>query len=179
MPYSNPSFDKTIEKFLIKHKFEHYLDIGPGAGKYGKIIRKNFPNAKITGVEAEQSYIKQFELKDLYDNVYPTQIEMFIEDKPDFTTDVVIIGDCLEHLKKSDGIDLLHYLIYRVHYIIVIFPTKVIQYSWQGHKREAHLSVWSKHDFAQFDSKFFKKKFMNLAIVKGYLEDSTSVYVQS
>jgi len=169
MPYSDPAFDIEIDKFIKKNKFTSYLDIGVGSGKYSKIIRKNIPNAKIVGVEADISYIKEFNLNKKYSKMYNQSIEEFIEDNPDFFVDIAIIGDCIEHLKKSDGINLLHYLVYRAKYILVVFPTQYIQYSWNGHSTEAHRSIWDKSDFIQFKYRFKKRGMMNLAIIKGFL----------
>ncbi|MBC2745901.1 MAG: hypothetical protein HF975_02635 [ANME-2 cluster archaeon] len=177
MPYSDPTYDSEIENFIKKNNFVNYLDIGAGSGKYAEIIRRHIQDANIVGVEADISYIKEFNLNKNYTKIYNQFIEEFIDENPDFLTDVAIIGDCIEHLKKSDGLDLLHYLVYRTRYILVIFPTQYIQYSWNGHSSEAHRSVWDKHDFIQFKYVFKKKGIMNLVTIKGFLGDSGTTYV--
>lgn len=177
MPYSDSRFDKTVEKFIKTHKFKDYLDIGSGAGKYGKIIKTIFPEANIIGIEADKSYINKFKLKDFYTKIYHDYIENFINKNPDFRTELVIIGDCIEHLKKSDGINLINYLIYRSKYILIVYPTKCIQYSWHGHKTEAHQSIWNKNDFEGFEYKHYKKDFMNLVILNGYIGDPKTITV--
>lgn len=178
MPYSDPRFDKTVENFLKLHKFNNYLDIGAGAGKYGSMIRKIKSEANIIGIEADKSYINQFKLKDIYNKIHHEYIERFIEKNPDFQTDLVIIGDCIEHLNKSAGIDLINYLIYRTKYILIIYPTQCIQYSWQGHKTEAHRSVWSNKDFIGFKCQSYKKGFMNLVIIRGFIGDPKTIVVE-
>ncbi len=177
MPYSDSRFDKAVEKFIKLHEFKNYLDIGAGAGKYGKMIRDIYPDANIIGVEADKSYINEFRLKDIYSNIRHESIEHFMDQNPDFQTELVIIGDCLEHLKKSDGIDLINYLMYRAKLILIIYPTKYIQYSWRGHSTEAHRSVWSNKDFSEYKPQFFKKDFMNLTILKGYIGDLKTIVV--
>lgn len=192
MPYSDEAFDAKIRGFLATNRFKDYLDIGPGAGKYGKMIKEIIPEAKVACIEAENKYIEQFDLNSIYDIVHHSKAEYFFDDKPDFTTDIVIIGDCIEHLKKSDGLDLINYLAYRCRYILIIFPSKYIQYTSNGSIFEAHLSVWNKHDFINFDYKHFVKKryvgerfakplYMNLVIVRGYIGDpnATLIYVGS
>lgn len=178
MPYSDSSFDKTVEKFLKLHKFDNYFDIGSGAGKYGSMIRKINPEANIIGIEADKSYINHFKLKNIYNKIYHEYIEHFVEKNPDFQTDLVIIGDCIEHLNKSVGIDLINYLIYRTKYILIVYPTQCIQYSWQGHKTEAHRSVWGNKDFIGFKSKSHKKSFMNLVIISGFIGDPKTIVVE-
>jgi len=179
MPYSDSTFDKKIENFILKHKFKNYIDIGAGAGKYGKMIKKILPDSYVIAVEGDASYVKKFKLRSIYDMVYDTRIETFFDNRPDFTIDMAIIGDCLEHLKKSDGEDLINYLIYRSRYILIVFPSKYVQYSWRGHNLEAHRSVWSKHDFLIFKHRYYTKKFMNLVIIRGYLSDPESSYPQA
>lgn len=177
MPYSDCRFDLVVEEFIKKHKFSNFLDIGSGAGKYGKIIRNIFPDANIVGIEAEKSYIKEFKLKDIYTKIHHEYIERFIDKNPDFQTEMVIIGDCLEHLKKSAGIDLINFLVYRAKYILIIYPTKCIQYSWRGHHTEAHMSIWNNKDFAGFGHKIIKKDFMNFVVLKGYIGDPETITV--
>lgn len=178
MPYSDPRFDKSVEKFIESHKFTDYFDIGAGAGKYGRMIRSQFPQANIIGLEADKSYIKEFKLKNTYTKIYHEYIEKFIDKNPDFTTEITIIGDCLEHLKKSDGVNLINYLLYRAKFILIVYPTQCVQYSWKGHATEAHRSVWDKDDFAGFQHQVYKKGFMNLVIIKGFLSDPKTIYVE-
>ena len=155
MPYSESTFDNKIKKFLSSHLEKNYLDIGAGAGKHGKIIRTINPSAHIIGIEVNKKYISQFGLKKIYDEINIGKIEDFVAEKtvkePRLMVDIAIIGDCLEHLKKSDGLDLLHYLVYRTKHIVVVFPSKWVQYDWQGGIHEAHRSVWWEKDFEGFN----------------------------
>jgi hypothetical protein len=84
----------------------------------------------------------------------------------------VIIGDCIEHMRKSAGVDLLNFLVYRTKLITVKFPLQMRQDSWEGHKSEAHLSVWSEHDFRGMDVLFTQRNYMCLALVRGYLNQT-------
>lgn len=176
MPYSDTTFDSRVEDFLKKKAARKYLDIGPGAGKYGKMIRRIFKNAYIVAIESEKSYISKFKLNGIYDEIVNSRAEKFIDKNPRFTTDIAIIGDCLEHLRKSDGVDLIHYLVYRSRYIILVFPSKFIQYDWKGHVSESHNSVWNESDFKLFDYRYYKKGFMNLVIISGYVGDPEAEY---
>lgn len=175
MPYSDTRFDKKIASFIKNKRFNNYLDIGVGAGKYGKIIRDLFPEANIIGVEPDKSYIKRFNLKKIYNKIVSSKAENYFFKKPNFNTEVCIIGDCIEHLKKSDGIDLINYLLYRSHYIIVVFPSKFLQYSYQNHDLEAHISSWTQSDFLGLDYKFYKDGFINFVVIQGYLGDSDAI----
>lgn len=161
-----------ITRFLQEHPCKRYLDIGAGAGKYGHMIRNLFSHAHIEAVEIEKDYVDRFQLKTLYQNVYQEDIVSFIQKYPDYETDIVIIGDCIEHLKKSDGIDVIHFFVYRCQYMIVVFPTAYVQYSSDGYSSEAHRSVWDEHDFVQFEHTYHREGFMNAVFVRGYRNNS-------
>jgi hypothetical protein len=169
MPFSDIKFDTQVEQLLKANNFSSYLDIGAGAGKYGKLIKEIFPAAIVEGIEIEKDYIVEYNLEEIYDGIYCIDVNRYIDTYVDQTYDLCIIGDCIEHLKKSDGINLIEFLIYRSKYIVIIFPTKYIQNSWNGYKNEAHRSIWSKRDFDQYESKYCIKDNMNMVEVKGYL----------
>lgn len=171
MPLSDRRFDKQIEQFIKNNPAKDYLDIGTGAGKYGKIIRKHIKDANIIGIEANLDYIQKYQLKSIYTQIINQNIEQFIVKNPGFKTDIVTMGNLIEHLFKSDGLNLLHYLIYRSKFIILVFPTKFIQYDIKGYSSEAHRSIWDETDFKQFDYQYKKIDFMNMVIIKGYLQD--------
>lgn len=171
MPYSSGKFDKEISEYIKKRQYKKYLDIGAGAGKYGKIIRNIIQGAYIEAIEGEKSYIDRFNLNSIYDKVYPDLVENFFDKYPKYTTDMAIIGDCIEHLKKSDGINLINELAYRTKEFIVVFPSRWVQWDIDGVLLEIHRSVWSEKDFYNFDYIFKSKKDpeINMVIVKGYL----------
>ncbi len=65
--------------------------------------------------------------------------------------DIVMAGNIFEHLRKSESIDLLNFLIYRSRWIIVEFPHRYLQNAVDGYGSEAHISVWA-------DNVFFRLK---------------------
>ena len=171
MPYSFPTFDARITKWLRSQKRKNYLDIGVGSGKYGQIIRGLYPKADIVGIESEKEYSERFGLNKIYSSIYVGKAEYFFDQNPNFVTEIAIIGDCLEHVKKSDGVDLVHDLVHRSHYIVIVWPSKYVQLVWEGHASEVHRSVWTKKDFADFDHEYWEKDGTNLVIMKGLWED--------
>ncbi|HET7060333.1 MAG TPA: class I SAM-dependent methyltransferase [Candidatus Saccharimonadales bacterium] len=169
MPYSDPRFDKTISSMIRKIKPKTVLDVGPGHGKYARLIKEINPNIRIEGVEIDRKYVKEFKLNELYDKVHINSIQKFTENQTDNNYDLVICGDVIEHLKKSEGVDILNFYVYRTKHIIVQWPHAYIQNSWEGHVHESHISVWGKSDFSNFDFKWHQKGFMRLVLIKGYL----------
>jgi hypothetical protein len=168
MPVSLPIFDEEIE-LLFKHlPFDSVLDIGPGEGKYGKMLQRLQPSARRIGVELDASYVEQYRLREIYDDVL-VQDAARLMDRIDQTHGAIIIGDVIEHMRKSVGLDLLNFLVYRSRVIIVKFPVQMLQNAWDGHASEAHVSVWSEHDFAGFDHIFVQRDLMRLVLIRGYL----------
>ena len=171
MPFSATEFDSEIELYFRLIRHESVVDIGPGEGKYGRMLRRVRPDIKLIGVELDADYVEQYKLRDLYDEVWVSDAAELMND-PDRTFDAVIIGDCIEHMRKSIGLDLLNFLVYRSKLITVKFPLQIPQNAWQGHKSEAHLSVWSEHDFRGMDYLFAERNFICLALVRGYLNQT-------
>jgi hypothetical protein len=90
--------------------------------------------------------------------------------------DVVMIGDIIEHLKKSEGIDLLNFLIYRCRWVIVEFPHHYEQNAVDGYTSEAHISVWTENDFLPFErTQIYTKNTQRLIILQGYSENAIPV----
>ena len=177
MPHSSFIFDKSIEEIMRLLKPETILDLGAGAGKYGKLIKNINPSVQSIAVEIEKDYIKKFNLLSIYDEVWNISVTDLIKPKYyDSTFDVIMIGDIIEHLKKSDGIDLLNFLIYRCRWIILEFPYRYLQNFVDGYHSEAHISVWTKDNFVSFErSQLYEKNTQRLVVLRGYLENKISV----
>lgn len=127
------------------------LDIGCGSGKYGKMTSQQAPSCYRVGIEAEASYIQSFGLQQIYSEVrngfaWP----VLMQNSSEFF-DLAIIGDCIEHMPKSEGLDLLNFLTYRTQYTVVLAPEFSIQGSVNGVDSESHVSVWSERDFVWHD----------------------------
>lgn len=170
MPYSANIFNKEIVDFLGNHPFNKVLDIGAGAGKYVGLIKEVNGSANIIAIEPDNVYIEDFSLKEKYTDVWNMPIESYLTINPFTNYDIVIFGDVIEHLPKSQGIDVLNRLMYHSKYIICVFPIAYLQDDWEGHKQEAHISVWNKKDFAYFDPIIYKENDgIGLAIIRGFL----------
>ena len=177
MPYSSFIFDRSIEEIIRLLKPETLLDLGAGAGKYGELAKKINQSIKLTAVEIEKDYIKNFKLPSIYDEVWNISATDLINPKYyDSNFDVIMIGDIIEHLKKSDGIDLLNFLIYRCRWIILEFPNRYLQNSVDGYHSEAHISVWTKDDLISFErTRLYEKDTQRLVVLRGYLENQMSI----
>ena len=167
MPHSSSLFDDQIHQIISTSDYRTFLDIGAGAGKYGRMVRDLKPDTTIDAIEAHGPYCDQFKLTTIYNRLYNQDVTDLYDVFLDKPYDCVIIGDCIEHLRKSQGVDLLNFWYYRAKTIIVIYPTDFVQYSSEGIKSENHVSVWRDADFTPFKHELFKHDQMNLVIIQG------------
>lgn len=162
MPYSAMVFDRHVATLLQRIVRASVLDIGPGAGKYGMIIKalrdSGVAIGASTALEIDAGYIEQFKLADLYDEVRQGDATKLPDIGPNASWDMVILGDVLEHFRKSLGVDLLDYLYYRVKYLVLVVPVDYIQGAADDHAQEAHISLWYADDFARYKATGFTTK---------------------
>src|SRR5580704_10818471 len=120
MPYSSDVFDSAIKELLRKWGFKTYLDIGSGAGKFGRMVKSTVPHCHITAIEIESEYVESFHLRELYDEVILGDALLLLNGDQNRTHDVVILGDVIEHFLKADGNNLIHFLAYRCKRMLVV-----------------------------------------------------------
>lgn len=153
------------------------LDIGPGRGKYGRMMRELRPDVHLTAMEVDGDYVERFGLRALYDHVRNASAHRLLE-SPDAEWDIVFLGDVIEHLPKSQGLDVLHYLVYRTRYLWVQFPLRYRQGSLAGHASEAHMSIWARADFDALhaDYLWYECEFLRGVVVNGYANAGAHIY---
>ena len=134
MPYSAGENAEFVGTFLKGLGPETIIDIGPGAGFYADIARKN-TDAHLTGIEVFDPYVKMFNLNDKYDRV----ITADVRDVGGFKADVVIAGDILEHLSELDMTIVVERMLEDCKYLIISVP--IVHYP-QDH---SHDNEFEKH----------------------------------
>ena len=156
MPYSSNIFNIAVANVLAQLRPATIVDIGAGAGKYGTLARQVASlcglQIRTTAIEIDQQYVEEFQLAAHYDEVVIGDALEFQKLGAHLKGDVCILGDFIEHLPKSCGMDLLHFLLYRFRYVIVAIPVDMYQDEWMGHAQEAHVSLWYERDFAAFEN---------------------------
>jgi len=170
MPGSFVVFDSLARQLVEWISPQTALDFGAGAGKFGRLLRSAAPGCRTTAVEPEASYVERFGLPSLYDEVHVQTAAQWQAGSLDARYDLAILGDCIEHMPKSVGLDLLNALAYRAAYTLVLAPEFLVQGSVDGVDHEAHVSVWSERDLAWHDLWAFDNcRAMSIFLLRGYL----------
>lgn len=156
MPSSSLAVAGTIVNLVHTSGARRILDVGPGFGKYGLLLREYVgsiddpnigrrvgPIELLDAVEAEARYVKAMPwLRAIYDQV---MVDVSIVDVPQGTLDaydLVLMVDVLEHLDHDDGIDVLARI---PGWIVVCTPRDFFQNpeADRGWETERHRSHWS------------------------------------
>lgn len=102
MPNSDPANIEWVKWVLPLLKPTTVIDVGPGDGKYGKLVKAYDKNIHVTGVEVWAPYAVEYELSKIYDVVHICDARIY----PSFEADLVILGDVLEHMTRHDATNL-------------------------------------------------------------------------
>lgn len=146
MPTSNLAMWPAILNMVWRVAPRTVLDVGPGHGKAGILLREYVgcpPIERIDAVEGWDPYITP-RMRALYDHVHECDVMLLTEDELE-AYELVLMIDVIEHLTKEDGLALLERTPGRV---IVCTPENFFQNPeaaaiWT----EEHRSLWSVADF--------------------------------
>jgi SAM-dependent methyltransferase len=137
MPYSDFDGKDEIVSWVRANDIKTVLDVGAGAGTYAILFKENNITLKqIDGVEIWEPYLNRYVLKEHYTNIFLSDIR----DWGDFTYDLVIFGDVLEHMSKEDAISLWDRTSKSAKYAIISIPiVHLPQGAWEGNHYEKHV----------------------------------------
>ncbi|CAO5150823.1 Methyltransferase domain-containing protein [Frankia sp. AiPs1] len=99
MPHSSPEGKPWISAWIAELKPARILDIGAGAGVYGQMARATLPAVHLAAMEIWRPYIAGYGLQDLYDQVIVADARVTLLPP----ADVVILGDILEHMTRTEA----------------------------------------------------------------------------
>lgn len=164
MPYSCDIYYNLYKDHLRTFNPKKILDIGPGAGTYGKLSREVFSkNVKIDAVEPTAEYVEKFKLETIYDNVHNLTIQDYLLNSAENEYDLAVCGDVLEHLFLHEAMSVIDCLFYRCNTIIMAWPTNLKQNSVNVDNREIfnnyenHKCNILLNDLTRFDVLFYIK----------------------
>lgn len=151
MSGSFPVFDAVAEFVIGALRPARALDVGAGAGKYGRLLAAAAPECERVAIEIEPALVAQFGLSGLYQRVHTQDLATWWREHEDENFDLVIAGDCLQHLPKSEGLDFLNAMLYRCAYLMLVAPEFVVQGALEGRRSTVHRSAWSERDLHWHD----------------------------
>jgi hypothetical protein len=145
MPTSNLALWPAILNLVYETPHRRVLDVGPGWGKAGVLLREYCGCEVVDAVELWEPYVTP-RLRANYDTVLRADICAV----PGFalsTYDVVLMIEVLEHLEKADGLELLDRIDCPV---VVCTPAEFFQNpEHELVPPETHRSLWSVEDFGE------------------------------
>lgn len=111
--------------------FKRFLDVGAGAGRYGEIIREVFGihGVQVDAVEIFTEYINRHNLHRIYDGISTQDIRHLGGSLGEY--DLIICGDVLEHMTKSEAIEVVSMLKPMCKFLWVMLPMKIDR-SWSA-----------------------------------------------
>jgi 2-polyprenyl-3-methyl-5-hydroxy-6-metoxy-1,4-benzoquinol methylase len=155
-----------VLKYIVENvkKDAQILDVGFGAGAYGKLLRSLYYR-NIDGLDIYSDNIEEMGLDKIYDNIYIDNILYF-----DFDYyDLIIMGDLLEHIELESAKKLLSSLIKdKCGQIIISVPYEYEQDELYGNKYEKHLQP-------DMNELYMKKHYPCLKLVE--MTNSTSGHI--
>jgi hypothetical protein len=127
------------------------IDIGPGSGTYINLIKETArccENAHWIGIEIWRPYIEQFQLESRYNQIINQDVRTVNWSQLD--PSVVIAGDVLEHMTKTDAVSLVDRILDVSATLIVSIPIRYMPQDEHAYENphEAHIKDdWSHEEF--------------------------------
>lgn len=151
--------DITLQ-WVKEHDIKNVLDIGAGSGTYKKLFLKNklHLNASWTAIEAWEPYIKDFNLRELYNHVIHSDVRKCdIKSLGNF--DITFMGDVLEHITKEEAVALVDSVMMISKYAVISIPiVHWPQGERHGNPFEIHVKDdWSDEEVRSTFSKYITK----------------------
>jgi hypothetical protein len=169
MSGSFPIFDAACQHIITAVAPARTLDIGAGAGKYGRLLAVAAPAGERVALEVEAGHVDRFALRELYTRVAVVDATRWWREEPEEAFDLVIAGDSLQQMPKSEGLDLLNAMLYRSAYLLLVAPEFVVQGAVQGLASAVHRSAWSERDLQWHDLwAWDNTRSVTLALLRGY-----------
>lgn len=144
-----------IKKNLEKENIKTILDLGCGKGDFGVFFNEN-NKYEITGLEIYDPYLKITRQTKKYKNLISADLTKKLKFK-DKSFDAVVCLQVIEHLKKSEGQELLSEA-QRVAKKMVLFTTPVGECEQEAYDKndyQKHHSAWLPEEFKKMGYKVF------------------------
>lgn len=145
MPTSNlATWPAILNLIELAPEHDRILDVGPGYGKAGLLLREylNTKPSTVDAVEAWPGYVTD-RMRCIYDDVLVCNV-LDLDPKTLASYDLVLMADVIEHIQKPEALKLLDRI---PGYVVVSTP---MDFFHNGHglpPTEDHVSHWTLEDF--------------------------------
>jgi Methyltransferase domain len=136
MPTSDPTNKLWSMRRIKDINPKTVLDIGTGMGDYLELI-KTYVSSDIVvhGVEVWEPYVEEYFLKERYDQLFIQDVREMTE----FSYDLVILGDVLEHMPEANAVALWDLISKQARHAMISIPIgHHPQGAWGGNPYEIH-----------------------------------------
>jgi hypothetical protein len=176
MSGSFPIFDAVVRCLIGQVAPAKALDVGAGAGKYGRMLAEHAPVCDRLAIEAEADQTLRDELNAVYHRVHIEDAATWWPRPPAELFDLVLVGNCLEQLPKSAGLDLLNALIYRCAWLVLVVGEFRVEAVVDPTARAPQVSVWSERDLHWHDLWAWDNcRATTLVVMRGYLPSALTL----
>jgi cyclopropane fatty-acyl-phospholipid synthase-like methyltransferase len=157
MPISSLDGKQLSMEWIKELGSKTILDVGAGLGLYYEFLKhEQVVFEKLDAIEVWEPYIEKYELKLKYNNVFNVDARQW----NDWSYDLVILGDILEHMSKEEALTLWDNVSKHAKAAIISIP--IIHYP-QGHEHgnpyEEHIKDdWSSAEVLESFSHIIKHK---------------------
>jgi hypothetical protein len=157
MPHSWHYTTTVVQEKVAQIKPRSVLDIGPGYGKWGFLLREQLDwvkgriNRNDWGTRIVGLDVFEYEsplLEWVYDEIVRANVLDAVEEAKGY--DLVLFGDVLEHIEKSAGLALLQCLVRSNRNIVIATPMHFFEQTCCDNEHEQHVSHWTIEDFDGF-----------------------------
>lgn len=160
MPTSLDTFNDVFRQHLLKISPHRILDVGAGEGKYGLMARQLVPHAEIEAIEPSAQYAQLHRAQGIYNRVFECTMQEFVEPHCRARYNMIICGDVMEHLFRSQVIDYLDFFLYRCNWVVVAWPTNMPQDDEDQSSYEIHKSNFTVRDLTNhFELHHYERRF--------------------
>jgi len=161
-------------EYVVRLQPASVLDIGPGYGKWGYLIRealdfmdgRHSREAWKTRIDGLDALVQPSPLHDwVYSSVRQGDITSEAHSLPGY--DLVVMGDVIEHMTKDEGMSVLRALLSRSKAVVVATPSFFFNQYDPKNPFEEHKSLWLRDDFREWPYDFQEIDGTNVALLAG------------
>ena len=150
---------KNLINILIDSNKSKVLDIGCGAGIYGKLISKSCYCVAVDAVD----YREKYGLMQYYDEFHQFDMRDTEELKKLGHFDLIIMGDVLEHVTPEEARKVLNVVEEMTKYLLVAVP-----FLYPQHYEDNH---WENHLQPDLTLNIMKERYPELRLISLYKDD--------